>query len=92
MKTRFQNLLNTGLSAYQIARVCEQENIRLSVMGWSKYAVEDGVLNFHHDYRGEEYTEDIQSAEELNFFDPARVAAVADAQTITTDIIKALRS
>lgn len=92
MKDYFKELMKTSLSACQIERVCRERELRLSVMGWSQYAVEDGVLKLHHHYGGDEYTEEIQSAEELNFFNPERVADFEYSQTITKSMIKALRS
>ena len=86
-----ENLIKTGLKAYQIARVCKERNLRLSVMGWSQYAVEDGVLKLHHNYFGEEYSEEVSSVEELDFFDEGNVRDFEYPQDITADMIKALR-
>ena len=92
LKEEFVNLLKSGLHAYQIASVCEEKSIRLSVFGWSKYAVEDGVLKLHYNYGSEEYTEAINSVEDLNFFDDENVGDFEYQQCITVDIIKALRA
>jgi len=92
MKTRLENLLKTRIKAYQIERICKDENIRLSVFGWSKYTVENGVLKLHYHFGSTEFTEDIQSVEELNFFDSDRVEDFEYSQSITAEMIKALRS
>lgn len=91
MKT-IKKLLETGMKAYQIEKVCNERGIRLSVMGWSKYAVEDGVLKLHYHFGSEEFTEEIQLVEELSFFDNENVADFEYQQSITADMIKALRS
>ena len=89
-KKRFKDLLNTGLDAGQIASIAKKEALRLSTFGWSKYAVEDGVLKLHYHFGNEEYTEDISSVYDLNFFDEDN-GDFEYSQTITADMIQALR-
>ena len=89
---RLKDLLNTGLGAGQIASICKKESLRLSTFGWSKYAVEDGILKLHYHFGNEEYTEDISSVYDLNFFDEDNVGDFEYSQTITADMIKALRA
>jgi hypothetical protein len=60
-------------------------------MGWSTYAVEDGVMKLHYDYRGEEFTDVIRSVDELSFFDPENVGDFEYSQVITPDMIMALK-
>lgn len=91
MKT-FKTLINTPLSACQIERVCREWDIRLSVFGWSQYYVQDGILMYHHQYGHQEYDREVSSVEELDFFDPERVADFEYSQAITADMVKALRS
>jgi len=94
MNTKFfVNLLrNKNLKAYQIERICNEEGIRLSVFGWSEYAVENGRMKLYYKYRHEEFTVDIRSAEELNFFDNENISDFEYQQSITAEMIKALRS
>ena len=91
MKETFLFLMSTHLSAYQVERECKERGVRLSVMGWSEYAVENGVLKLRHNYCGEEYTEEVSSVEELNFFDEGNVRDFEYPQDITAEMVKALR-
>ena len=84
-------MFGTSLGASQISRVCKEEGIRLSTFGWSKYAVEDGALKLHFHFGNEEYTEDVSSVCDLSFFDEDNVGDFEYSQTITADMIQALR-
>ena len=94
MKTKKENLkdlLKSGLHAGQVAKSCKEKGIRLSVFGWSKYAVEDGVFLLHYNFGSEESTDVVASVEELTFFDEENVANFEYSQEITASMIMALR-
>ena len=91
-KRAFLNLLNTGLTADQIAKICNDMELRLSNYGGSKYIVENGELIYRHDYGDRVYTETIKSVYDLEFYTEEKLISIEYSQEITPDIIQALRN
>lgn len=90
-KQELKDLLKSDLHAGQVVKLCNEKGIRLSVFGWSRYAVEDGVLLLHYHFGSEEYTEAVASVDELTFFDEEDAANFEYQQAITPAIVSGLR-
>ena len=89
---QFSDLLNTGLKAGQVARILSDKDIRLSTYGWSKYTVENGVLIYHHHYGDDSYSENVESVDDLTFYDRSNRSDFEYSQEITPEMVKALRN
>ena len=86
------SLLKTDLKSGKIAKVLDENSIRLSVMGWSKYYVEDGRLIHHHHLGDVEYISVVSSIDEITLFDEDCKSPFEYSQEITSEMVRALRS
>ena len=86
------NLLSTDLKSGKMAKVLAENSVRLSVMGWSKYYVEDGRLIHHHHLGDDEYISVISSVDEITLFDEDCKHPFEYSQEITSEIVRALKS
>lgn len=87
--TELIGIIKSTLTNEEAAKACE--GLRLSVFGWSKYAVENGVLILHYHYGDEEHDDEVSSIDELRIFDRENMGDFEYSQAISADMIAALR-